>query len=63
MPPGVTRRKSRNGHVGEADWSRAVIENRWVRATRHSLAAGAHVIHLWAVDPGLVFQRLQLVRP
>ena len=52
-----------NGHVGEAEWSRAVIENRWVPTTRHQLAAGPHVIHLWAVDPGLVFQRLQLVRP
>jgi hypothetical protein len=52
-----------NGHVTDAEWSRAVIENRWVRTTRHSLAAGAHIIHLWAVDPGLVFQRLQLVRP
>jgi hypothetical protein len=52
-----------NNHVSDADWSRAVIENRWVRSTRHSLAAGAHVIHLWAVDPGLVFQRLQIVQP
>jgi hypothetical protein len=51
-----------NGHVSDAEWSRAVIENRWVRTTRHRLAAGDHVIHLWAVDPGLVFQRLQLVR-
>jgi hypothetical protein len=51
-----------NGHVTDADWSRAVIENRWLRSTRHRLAAGEHVIHLWAVDPGLVFQRLQLVR-
>jgi hypothetical protein len=52
-----------NGHVTDAEWSRAVIENRWVRTTRPSLTAGPHVIHLWAVDPGLVFQRLQLVRP
>ena len=51
-----------NGHVTDADWSRAVIENRWVRTTRYHLAAGNHVLHLWAVDPGLVFQRLQLVR-
>ncbi|MBV9884656.1 MAG: glycosyl hydrolase 115 family protein [Sphingomonadaceae bacterium] len=52
-----------NGHVTDADWSRAVIENSWRRTTWHRLAAGEHVIHLWAVDPGLVFQRLQLVGP
>ena len=52
-----------NGGIRDADWSRAVIENRWLRTTRHQLAAGDHVIHLWAVDPGLVFQRLELVRP
>ena len=52
-----------NGHVTDADWGRAVIENRWLRTARHRLAAGDHVLHLWAVDPGLVFQRFQLVRP
>jgi len=60
---GPIQRVNVNGHVTDAQWSRAVIENRWVRTTRHRLAAGPHVIHLWAVDPGLVFQRLQLVRP
>jgi hypothetical protein len=52
-----------NGQVSDADWRRAVIENRWLRETRHRLAAGLHVVHLWAVDPGLVFQRLQVARP
>jgi hypothetical protein len=52
-----------NGHVSDGDWGRAVIENRWLRTSRHALAApGRHVVHLWAIDPGLVFQRIAIVR-
>ena len=50
-----------NVHAGttDADWDRAVANNRWVRTTRHRVAGpGHHVIRLWLVDPGLVFQRL-----
>lgn len=53
-----------NVHAGttEADWERAVADNRWVRSTRHDLAAGDHVLRIWAIDRGLVFQRFQIVR-
>ena len=50
-----------NVHAGttDADWNRAVADNRWVRTTRHRVAGpGRHLIRLWLVDPGLVFQRL-----
>jgi len=54
-----------NVHAGttDADWNRAVADNRWVRTTRHRIdRPGPHIIRLWAVDPGLVFQRLVLAR-
>jgi hypothetical protein len=54
-----------NVHAGtnDADWNRAVADNRWVRTTRHRIdRPGRHTIRLWAVDPGLVFQRLHLLR-
>ena len=52
-----------NVHAGttDADWDRAVADNRWVRTTRHRVASpGRHLVRLWLVDPGLVFQRLQV---
>jgi hypothetical protein len=50
-----------NGGRSEAEWSQAVIGNSWLRSSRLRVArAGAHVIHLWAVDPGLVFQRIEI---
>jgi hypothetical protein len=54
-----------NLHAGttEADWNRAVADNVWRRQTRHRIAApGRHVVRLWAIDPGLVFQRVHVIR-
>lgn len=40
-------------------WSRWVSSNANVTTTRHLVASpGRHVVKLWLVDPGLVFQRL-----
>ena len=52
-----------NLHAGitEADWAPAVSDNVWTSVTRHKVAApGRHVIKVWMVDPGLVFQRLHI---
>jgi hypothetical protein len=52
-----------NGLVSAEDWSKAVADNRWVRTARlHVDRPGSHVVKLWLVDPGLVFQRIQVVR-
>ncbi len=49
--------------TGEADWARAVASNIWTRRSRHRVEApGRHIVRLWLVDPGLVFQRLHVVR-
>jgi hypothetical protein len=48
-----------NGQVSDGAWNEAVADNRWVRTARlHVAAPGRHVIKLWLVDPGLVFQRI-----
>ena len=42
-----------------ASWAKAVAENVRRGTTRHQVAsAGRHVIHIWAVDPQLVFERI-----
>ena len=51
------------GGVTEREWERAVANNAWLTSSRHRVAApGAHVVRVWMVDPGLVFQRLHVVR-
>jgi hypothetical protein len=51
------------GGVTEPQWERAVAQNAWITSSRHRVSApGPHVVRLWLVDPGLVFQRLHLVR-
>lgn len=51
------------GHVDFPAWSRAVSDSVYVGRSRHRVAlAGPQVVKLWRVDPGLVFQRLELVR-
>jgi len=42
-------------------WERAVIDNVHVATSRHRVAAGANTLKLWLVDPGLVFQRVEVV--
>jgi hypothetical protein len=52
-----------NGHVANDDWSKAVADNRWIRTARlHVDRPGAHLVKLWLVDPGLIFQRLEISR-
>ena len=51
------------GGVTEPEWERAVAQNAWITSSRHRVAAaGPNVVRVWLIDPGLVFQRLHLVR-
>ena len=44
-------------------WDKAVADNIRIGITSHKIAsAGPHVVHLWAVDPGVVVQRIILAR-
>ncbi len=43
-------------------WEAAVIDNSHASASRHRVRAGANTLRLWLVDPGLVFQRIEVVR-
>jgi len=44
-------------------WERWVSDNAIVTVTRHRLAGpGAHVLHIWMVDPGVVLQKLVVER-
>jgi hypothetical protein len=53
-----------NGNISERQWEEAVAQNAWVKTTKHRISApGAHMVKVWMIDPGLVFQRIQLVRP
>jgi hypothetical protein len=43
----------------EKSWERAVAENGRRGVTRHPIArAGVHIVRLWLVDPGLVFEQI-----
>lgn len=53
-----------NGNVTERQWEEAVALNAWSRTTRHRIAApGPHMVKIWMIDPGLVFQRIHVLRP
>ena len=43
-------------------WEAAVIDNVHVARSRHRVRAGANALRLWLVDPGLVFQRIEVAR-
>jgi len=43
-------------------WEAAVIDNAHAAVSRHRVRAGANTLKLWLVDPGLVFQRIEVVR-
>ncbi|WP_238376657.1 glycosyl hydrolase 115 family protein [Luteimonas abyssi] len=43
-------------------WERAVSDAVHVATSRHAVTAGARMLKLWSVDPGLVFQRVEIVR-
>jgi hypothetical protein len=50
---------------GESDttWETWVASNANVQKTRHHVARpGAHIVKVWLVDPGLVFERVTVVR-
>src|SRR5690606_37052404 len=42
-------------------WERAVIDSVHVASSRHAATGGANTLKLWLVDPGLVFQRVEVV--
>lgn len=50
------------GHADFAAWSRAVADSVHVVVSRHPGRAGAQVLKLWRIDPGVVFQRVVVVR-
>jgi hypothetical protein len=51
------------GHDDFDAWSNAVSDSVIVARTRlHIDRAGAHRLTLWAIDPGLVFQRVVVAR-
>ncbi|HET9316382.1 MAG TPA: glycosyl hydrolase 115 family protein, partial [Vicinamibacteria bacterium] len=49
-----------NVHADEsqAAWARSVSDGVTVVTSKHSVKPGPHVLKLWALDPGLVFQKI-----
>lgn len=43
-------------------WSKAVSDRVHVAVSRHGAKAGAQTLKLWRIDPGVVFQRVQILR-
>ena len=39
-------------------WKSAVQNARYSYTTKHAVAAGAHVLNIWAVEPGVGFQKI-----
>lgn len=50
------------GHPDFLAWSKAVADSVHVVASRHRARAGAQTLKLWRIDPGVVFQRIEVVR-
>ncbi|MEW9571810.1 glycosyl hydrolase 115 family protein [Rhodanobacter sp. Si-c] len=51
------------GHPGFEAWNRAVSDAVYTATSQHQVArAGAHTLKLWRIDPGVVFQRVELYR-
>jgi hypothetical protein len=50
------------GHADFQAWQRAVADSVHVGRSRHAVKAGAQVLRLWRVDPGVVVQRIQTSR-
>ncbi|MCD9032353.1 glycosyl hydrolase 115 family protein [Luteimonas sp. Y-2-2-4F] len=50
------------GHPDFPAWQRAVADSVHVAASRHRVEAGARTLKLWRIDPGVVLQRLEIVR-
>jgi hypothetical protein len=41
-----------------SNWQTAVQDAGYSYTTKHAVTAGAHVLNLWAVEPGVVFQKI-----
>jgi len=50
------------GHPDFRAWEKAVSDSVHVSATQHRAGAGAQVLKLWRIDPGVVFQRVEIYR-
>jgi hypothetical protein len=51
------------GSVDFAAWERAVSDNAYVALSlHHAASAGAQTLKLWRIDPGVVFQRVEVWR-
>ncbi|RPE81221.1 glycosyl hydrolase 115 family protein [Vulcaniibacterium tengchongense] len=50
------------GHADFRAWERAVSDSVHVAVSRHRVRAGARTLKLWRVDPGVAFQRIEVVR-
>lgn len=42
------------------DWEQGVADDMWKRSTLHTVVPGEHVLKLWAIEPGVVFQKIVL---
>jgi hypothetical protein len=49
-----------NVHADEsgAAWARSVSDGVTIATSKHTVTPGAHVLKLWALEPGLVFQKI-----
>ncbi len=50
------------GHPRFRAWERAVVDSVHVATSRHRVDAGARTLRLWRIDPGVVVQRIEIVR-
>jgi hypothetical protein len=50
------------GHDDFAAWEDSVRDSVHVAQSRHRVQGGNRVLKLWRVDPGVVFQRIEIVR-
>lgn len=41
-----------------SDWEQGVADNIWKRRTVHRFSSGEHILNLWAVEPGVVFEKI-----
>jgi hypothetical protein len=40
------------------EWIYVVSNGVWTSATNHTVTSGSHKLHLWALEPGVVFQKI-----
>ncbi len=50
------------GNADFAAWEKAVSDSVAVIASKHVAKAGAQTLHLWRIDPGVAFQRIEVLR-